>query len=546
MRYLHPALSLAQRQPSVRPAIMITVGDVAFKTTGTGSTVTCHNTSATELQWTKDEGGRILKVKELESPYKQTADIILSNYDRLLFDLNLKGERLSIAWGATTTEGDLYSTSPVMWVKSQTFYEAQGIMQCELKCIGILDLLNNDTASEKYTDDGTTALGALITSILTSTLGCFDHCKVYNVVTDNALDDLWTGVYLGESFVIQKNETRAHVLARLFDMTHASMKPGNERPDENEHDTIHIFTPSSEVQSEYTLDRASHRFYVDSDSSSVVMPNEIIINTPTGYSPAYSGRARDAVSYSTNPCSKTELVAGLISNNQAQTIANTMLANIINAESGSSALVPMNCGTEIFDRMKIYSKRSGRTLEGAVGSITRFFDPNPKVPRYDMQIGFGKWFDPRALDDSLGYGYGFVDGEDVGVSGDYGHMLIIALSYYANSGYSAYANAGGMYSVVDGAWITFRLNKDAVDCVLKIYAYHQTVGGIMDVYVDDVKIGTIDNYGSTSLVMNSFDITLLTNGIHVIKLLTNGKNASSTGYQQIVTFLSIDDANLVA
>jgi uncharacterized protein YjhX (UPF0386 family) len=84
MRSIPPALALAQRQSSVRPAIMITVGDVAFKTTGTGSTVTCHNTSANEITWTKDEGGRILKVKALESPYKQTAEITLNNYDRLL------------------------------------------------------------------------------------------------------------------------------------------------------------------------------------------------------------------------------------------------------------------------------------------------------------------------------------------------------------------------------------------------------------------------------------------------------------------------------
>jgi hypothetical protein len=471
---------------------MITVGDVAFKTTGTGSTVTCHNTSASELAWTKDEGGRILKVKALESPYKQTAEITLNNYDRLLFELALKGQRLSIAWGATTSEGDLYSTSPVLWVKQQMFYEAQGVMQCQLKCIGIMDLLGSDTASEKYIDDGTTALGDLVTAILTSTLDCFDHCKVYNVVIDDDLDDLWTGVYLGETFVIDRDETRAHVLARLFDMTHASMRPGGERPDDDDHDTIHIFTPSQIIQSEYTLERANHRFYVDSDASGIVMPNEIIIKTPSGTTPAYEGRAIDAVSHNTNPCSRTQLVVGLVSSNQAQTIANTMLSNIINAESGSSAFVPMNCGTEIFDRMKIYSKRSGRTLEGAVGSITRVFDPMAKEPRYDMAVGFGKWFDPRAMDDSLGYGYGFVD--DVVPSSnsfDSGHITILGTAYYTKSADVIPYFFNTIIIVNENSKASWKFQLGAGTYTVIISGY-QELSGNTEIYIDDVKVDTVD------------------------------------------------------
>jgi hypothetical protein len=539
MRSIPPALALAQRQSSVRPAIMITVGDVAFKTTGTGSTVTCHNTSANEITWTKDEGGRILKVKALESPYKQTAEITLNNYDRLLFDLSLKGQRLNIAWGATTQEGDLYSTSPVMWVKQQTFYEAQGVMQCLLKCIGIMDLLNSDTASEKYIDDGTTALGDLVTAILTSTLDCFDHCKVYNVVVDDDLDDLWTGVYLGETFVIDKNETRAHVLARLFDMTHASMRPGGERPDEDDHDTIHIFTPSQTVQSEYTLERANHRFYVDSDSSGIVMPNEIIIKTPSGYDPAYEGRAIDAISHNTNPCSRTQLVVGLVSSNQAQTIANTMLSNIILAESGSSAFVPMNCGTEIFDRMKVTSKRSDRILEGSVGSITRLFDPMAKEPRYDMSVGFGKWFDPRAMDDSLGYGYGFVD--DVTPSSnsfDSGHISLFANTYFTKSGAEALAFAMSFND--DAQYATYKFQSGAGSYGIMVSGFGEGTSCITNILVDDVVIDTV-NFSS---FFASKTTTVLSEGIHTLKILINDPTSESISF--MAYFISISKSAFVA
>ena len=519
MRSLPLVLSNAQKSASVRPAVIITVGDVAFRTAGaTGSTTTCHNTSAAALTWTMDEGGRILKVKELESPYKQTAEITLNNYDRLLFDLILKGERLYIGWGVDTMDGPLYSTSPVMWVKQQLFYEAQGIMQCKLNCVGIMDLLNSDTASEKYIDDGTTALGDLVIAVLTSTLDCFDHCKVYNVVLDDALDDLWTGVYLGESFSILKDETRAHVLARLFDMTHASMRPGSEAADGDNQDTIHIFTMSQDIQSEYTLERSGHRFYVDSDSSGIVMPNEIIIKTPTGYSPAYTGRAIDATSHNTNPCTRIELVAGLISSNQAQTIANTMLANIINAESGSSAFVPMNCGTEIFDKMKVYSKRSGRTLEGNVGSITRLFDPLAKEPRYDMSVGFGKWFDPRAQDDSLGYGYGFVGGEATVNETNFGHTVISASNYYSKTGtWLDYMFAMYGSGVLDDSLkYKIRTGTDTYTFLISAVSMDGVTMGnvVLDFYIDDVKNSQVTTGPGT----RGFASSVLTEGVHTLEL----------------------------
>jgi hypothetical protein len=124
VRVLPKALLDAQRQSSVGPALIINIGDISFRTAGasTGNTTTCHNTNSDVLKWTKDEGGRILKVKTTESPFKQTADILLNNYDRLLYQLTMKGQRLSIGWGADTPGGPLYSFAPPFYVKQQTFY----------------------------------------------------------------------------------------------------------------------------------------------------------------------------------------------------------------------------------------------------------------------------------------------------------------------------------------------------------------------------------------------------------------------------------------
>lgn len=541
MRVLHPALLSAQRQASVRPAIKISVGDFEFKMDSvSGATSTCHNTKDSNQKWTKDESGRILKVESMESPYKSKAEIVLNNFDGLLYDLVLKGRRLYISWGAITEEGAIYSTSPVLFVKQQTFSEAPGVKTCTLDCIGIFDLLGMDEASEKYVDDGSAPLGTIVSNILTSVITGYSGCKYYNVTVDDAIDDLWTGVYLGESFVIEKGETRAHALARLMDMTHASMRPGNEAVDEDDHDTIHVFTPSQNVQRTYTLERIHHRFYADSDSSGVVYPNEIIIKTPAGYSPAYTAKVVDAVSYSMNPCSRTELVAGLISNTQAQTIANTMIANIINASSGSSAYLPMDCGVEILDRIKVISKRSGHDVEGSIGSLTRVFNPTLKEPRYDIKIAFGKWYDPRAMDDSLGYGYGFVDSDEPTYAGiDTGHTTILAANYLTkSSGFSVIAFA--VYATADGEYVTYKFQSGAGPFKISVSGYSVSSSCTTDISLDDVVIDSVD---FVSTFKSSHEETL-TEGIHTIKVQINDAIASPIALQ--IYYITISKSAFVA
>jgi hypothetical protein len=415
----------------------------------------------------------------------------------------------------------------------------------------MIDLMNEDEASEKYTDDGTKSVGQLISAILGSTLAPFNHCRVYNIVLDDSLDDLWSGVYLGDSFVIKKGETRAYVLAKLFDLTHASMKPGGEAEDENYRDTIHIFTPVKEVSCEFTLDRFGHRFYVAADSYSVITPNEIIIKTPPGDSPAFFGRARDAYSYNLNPNSRTEYVTGLINSQQASMIANTILANIVAANNGSSAYVPMHCGLEIFDRVLVISKRSGREIEGAVGNLTRTFDPLLKEPLYEMNIAFGKWFDPRRDDDTLGYGYGFlgtgIDDEPVGT----GRVTVSNIAPKAVSGGSDWANFttgfGSMIvGVLNNVWIEYSVYLDAGSYYLIWQAGKNSSSGIENVSIDGVVMAVVDMYGFSEAYLIPHHIAFDTSGgLITIRFATNGKNTSSSNYYHFLGLIEVIQASYV-
>lgn len=547
MRILPQELLDAQRMPAIRPAVMVSVADVAFRSGGpsTGNTTTCQNTRADTLSWTRDEGGRILKIKTLESPYKSNATITLNNYDRLLYDIKMYGNRLYISWGAETRVGPIYSTMAPLWVKQQTFFEQEGAMQCVLDCVGVPTLLDSDGATEEYIDDGTTPVGELIIKILESELECYKSCRQYNVVLDDKLDNLWTGVYLGDSFVIKKGMTRTNVLAILFDMTHASFKVGGEIAGEDDKDTIHIFTISDELKAEFTLDRSGHRFYVAADSRGIVTPSEIIIRTPPDASPQYIGSARDPYSYNMNPSTRVEYVSGLDSDYMADKIANIMMANVVAAVNGSSAVLPMHCGLEVFDRVKIVSKRSNQEFIGSVGVVQRLFSPTEKEPKYEMTVSFGKWFDPRSSDDTLGYGYGYLGTEIKDDSATWmpggGHISIPQLYPTKTTGtWGWYALALGVYmtyGVYDQSSITYKayLTPGNYTLIWETMCIPD-VSPICDVYIDDNKIYTIDlNYQPQSLIESlSTTFSIYSSGAYEITFKTNGKTATEEWYTHVV------------
>lgn len=72
-----------------------------------------------------------------------------------------------------------------------------------------------------------------------------------------------------------------------------------------------------------------------------------------------------------------------------------------------------------------------------------------------------------------------------------------------------------------------------------------TSNGIVDIYVDGTNVGSVDLYGSSannawgtiSNVVVKFD------GFHAVKCVTNGKNASSSGYRAPITAILFKPAS---
>jgi len=135
---------------------------------------------------------------------------------------------------------------------------------------------------------------------------------------------------------------------------------------------------------EYNLE-SGHVFLSKAYRKSLVLPNYIVIQSKPDDDPQYSGYASDTDSYALMPKRKYYMTR-LQSNAQATAIAEAMLANYkLNAEMGA-ATVPMNCGAELYDYVKVTDQREDDYRVGNLGSITRVYKPG----QYSMSFTFGE------------------------------------------------------------------------------------------------------------------------------------------------------------
>lgn len=333
---------------------------------------------------------RVLRLDHEEQPHRETATIILDNSDGYLTAKNLRGNEVAIGLGFRTSNGNEYSNGFPLRVISQSFQSAPNKLTCELNCVGVANELTEDRADERYVPT-TETIQTLTSGILEGTLTPFDQCPAYTV-SYGTLDGLIDTVKPADSFRIYVNSSRLAALRRLLDFTYCVMRP----EDDGE---IHIFKPvitGETYDYEYALN--AHVFYAKTQSNTITIPNHIIVRTPVDASPAYSGEATDAESIAAYKTIKYyEIVAGLTSNAQAQSIAEAILSKFQMHDVMAGATVPINVGAEIYDYVKITDAREGTTVTGNIGYIRTLYQAGtPKQPAsYTQTFGLGGWLSTR-------------------------------------------------------------------------------------------------------------------------------------------------------
>ena len=361
MRSLHADLTAAQQKGTLEPAIKITL---------------THGVDTVVL-----ELDRLKKLNHLEEPYRANAkEVELDNSDGYFTDKDFKGYKAVISYGLVTASGKKYSDTAPLWVIWQQLFSAQGKLTCQLALLGIPDLMDDDDASESYipTEADTKTVKTLLTEIITATLSCYNHCQAYEVVFDSE-DSLIDSYQPKDGFRIYVGGSRLAAIKRLLDYTRCVSRYGADGK-------VHILQPTISGESydyQYSLE-SGHTFFGKAYRKTLVIPNYIVVKSNADDEPQYSGYASDAESYALMP-KRQYKATRLQSNTEATSIAQAVLARYqLDAEIGS-ADVPMNCGAEIFDYIKVTDERENDYRTGNIGSITRKYLQG----KYSMNFSIG-------------------------------------------------------------------------------------------------------------------------------------------------------------
>lgn len=343
---------------------------------------------------------RILDINHTEEPYSQRATVTLDNSDKTLTALDYKGYSGVISYGITTSAGDVYSPCAPLTVIGQQFESSQGRLVCRLELIGIPNLMAEDRASGSYvptTSDADTVKD-LIRQIAGDTgvtmMPVFNHCTTYNITFDS--EDTLIDVYEPQDgFRIYTNGSRLAAIRRLLDFTKCVMRAEDDGK-------LHILEPtitSDTYKYEYKLLVADeHTFFSKAYRKRLVIPNYIVCQSNTDDYPQYSGVAEDATSYALVP-KRQYINTRLADDDQGKDIATAVLSKYqLHAEMGA-ADVPMNCGAEVFDYVKVTDSRENDNRIGNLGHLTRHW--NAKKKEWRMTFSFGGWLSVRGLASDL-------------------------------------------------------------------------------------------------------------------------------------------------
>ena len=398
MRTIPDALRDLLYSGSYEPAVKIEVGDFAFTRDYMSS---CSNIKEVDPKWTHVEGGRLLLVDHEEQVWTSKLELLLNNSDLMLNGVDLTGEKLRVYWGgyieAGNEESAMYSCCAPLRVRTHDNSSEEGFLHSTITCFGMMDELNHDKATVKFTGTDEYTVEMLVDKILKADLEPYEGCEVF-VVNWISKDILVQTVTPGESFVIEVNETRLQSIARLLNMTRTVIRASAEEETESGKRTFDLFVPArsgSEYAVHYMIEEIP--FHAKRAIKSLVLPNTIIVRTPANISPVISGTALDSISimkYKAVP--HTEYIASLESQSQAQSIADAMLSNVQAQRKVGSALTPLDFSLEVFDWSRVTDEREQTDIEGNVGVLNRIFDA--QKGQYIQNFSMGGWLNVKKVE----------------------------------------------------------------------------------------------------------------------------------------------------
>lgn len=333
---------------------------------------------------------RVRSITHPESDDSMSAIVLLDNSDNALTAINFEMYRGDISYGFNDpANGDEYSTCAPLYVLSQRFFSAQGVLVCQLVLIGIPNLMAMDKAESELTleDGDARTVKDLITAIARKTLAPYTNYIDYTVTYDSE-DSIINSLKPRSAFQISENDNRWEKISQLLGWTGNKMRAENDA-------ALHTFNPTTTGSSydyEYELAvSGEHTFFNKELRNRFVNPNKVVVKSFEADEPQFSGSATSATSYALFPKTRT-LRFRLVSDTEASNIATARIeTHELDADVGAVS-VPMNVGQEVWDYIKVTDSRQGDSRVGNVRQITR----RVQVPQrggqfvFSMDIRFGK------------------------------------------------------------------------------------------------------------------------------------------------------------
>jgi len=334
---------------------------------------------------------RIIASTHIEQEWSQIANVAVMS-DATLAALSLEGYTGTISYGFNdATEGNEYSACApleVVAMKSDTLLgRSQTMLVTWFSLAGIFDLMQADKASDRYTqeDTDTQTVKTLLTKIANATLDPFTHCKNYTITFDSE-DSLIDSYKPADYFYVAFNESRLSAFKKLIRTTKCKARV----EDDGE---IHVFNPTISGTSydyEYELGAGNHNFFEKSTRQRLVIPTKYIVSSHPDHPPdeQFTGSATDSAS-------ETALERSLPSHKYIRATSDAECTNIatallqhaqVGAEKGHGE-VPMNCGQEVMDYIKITDSIAGDSRTGNVGYLKRDYTPGRG---FKCQLRFGR------------------------------------------------------------------------------------------------------------------------------------------------------------
>jgi len=362
MRSLSAGLKSAQRAATGEPLVIVGL--------------TKSGKPGYSYQTTENDSGRIFGITHTEGAYSGGAIIRLKNHDKALTNINFKGYRVSVGWGFFFGGGGEVSTSAPMYVWSQRTLSEQGELLVELTCVDEWEriaraIVRGETWGTRPGWEADTTVKACIAELL-SDLGIAWH-------PDNP--DSQANNYKPRYFVDLNTPART-VIRQLLGMTKCAIRVRA--------DGFHLIQLTGGV--DYTYD-TDHAFYSDVREAAAPAYNYIIVQNrePVSAKDAdspdfYQGTAQDSASIDEFGVLRQIIIMDWVeSNAEAVTLAECVLERAEAEASQGNIIVPMNCGQEIYDKVRVTDTRAGCTVTGRVGQLTRVYGSG----EYRLEIRLG-------------------------------------------------------------------------------------------------------------------------------------------------------------